>query len=141
MPTKIASTAAIAEKWKKVAPERADDYRRGVEDPAVKWAVPAKAAEANYEEGVRASIAEKRFGKGIDKAGDNSLRLPTIEKGTRRWPEGIAVAGPAYQAGFDPFRQVIAAVDPPRSYPRGDVRNLDRVKAYTVPLHNKKIGK
>ena len=141
MPTKIASTAAIAEKWKKVAPERAEDYRAGVEDPNVKWAAPAKAAESNYEEGIRTSIAEKRFGKGIDKAGDASWRTPTVEKGTRRWPEGIAVAGPAYQAGFDASRNVIASVDPPKKFPRGDIRNIDRVKAYSVPLHNKKIGK
>lgn len=140
MPTAIKSAAEIADKFVSVTPGRRADYEQGVRNPVKDWETETAKAEGRYEEGVQASIARKGFGKGVSKAGTSKWQDAAITKGVSRWPQGVSAAGPAYQEGFAPYRDVIANVTPPPRRPAGDPGNIDRVTAYTVPLHKKKIA-
>lgn len=140
MPTAIASAADIAAKFATVTPGRSADYEQGVLNPKKDWETETKAAEGRYAEGVQAAIGRKSFGKGVSKAGTSKWQEGASGKGVGRWREGVSVAGPAYEEGFGPFRDVIAGVTPPERRAAGDPRNIDRVTAYTVPLHKKKTG-
>lgn len=136
----IKSTASIAEKFARVTPQRSQDYADGVANPRRDWANETAAAEARFETGIRDAIQDKRFGKGVKRAGTEKWQRKTLEFGVSRWPEGVQAAQPAYEEGFDPFRQVIANLTLPQRFARGDKRNIARVAAVAEALHAKKLS-
>jgi hypothetical protein len=135
------SAVAIASKWARVTPERLDDYEGGVRNPKKDWGKETAAAEGRYEEGIKASIARKAFGKGVTKCGTAGQQEKTIEKGLTRWPEGVRLAEKDMADGMAPVVAVIERTTLPGRYPKGDPRNYERVKAMGTALHNLKIGK
>jgi hypothetical protein len=136
----IRSVSAIAEKWGRVTPGRSAEYKSGVENPLRDWEKNTVAAEGAYEQGVTASISRKGFGKGVKKAGVGKWKKKTVELGVSRWPQGVTMAKPDYEAGFAPFADAIAAtVLPPRG-PKGDPRNLERVSVMASALHKKRLS-
>jgi len=137
----IKSSSAIAEKWSRVTPQRTADYEQGVKNPRTSWKDATKAAAQAQAEGVQKAIAEKRFEKGVDKAGDEAWQRGATEKGAMRWGPGVQIAGEAYAEGFQPFADTIKSTKLPPRYPKGDPRNLERTKAMAAALHAKKVGK
>jgi len=117
----------ISKKWKDRVAVSTTAYSDGVQNPRVPWDTATKSAEPNFESGVQAAIAKKRFGKGVTKAGNAKWQKGATEKGTARWPSGVAVAGPEFEAGFNPYHSALAAkVLTPRKAKR-DPQNLTRV--------------
>lgn len=135
----IKPVGEIAEKWGRVTPARADDYRKGVETPKKDWAGETLAAEGSYEAGVTAAIGNKLFGKGVRKAGTETWRKGATEKGVVRWPSGVSGAVDKYQANFSPFAEEIARIKLPPRRPKGDPANIDRVRVIADALHKKKV--
>lgn len=135
----IASTTEIAAKWARVTPERTEDYRLGVENPRRDWKIETAAAEARYKDAVTKAAAEGRFGRGVAKAGTDKWKRKATTKGVRNFGPGVAEAGPDYEAGFEPFRAVIAGTTLPERYATGDPRNLKRVEVISKALHDKKV--
>lgn len=134
----VKSSAQIAEKWARVTPQRAQDFEQGVRNPRRSWAQATAAAADAQAEGVQQAIAEGRFQRGVERAGDEKWRNNTVEKGVRRWGPGVQVAQQDFQQGFEPFRQVIEQTTLPPRFPKGDPRNLERVSAITTALHRAK---
>lgn len=137
----IRDVAAIAKKWARVTPARADDYRLGVENPKKDYKTATMAAEPAYEAGVQQAIARKAFGKGVAKAGTEKWKKGAVEKGTARFGPGVAVAEPEYMKGFEPYQKVIASLLLPPRRPKGDPANIERVRAIATALHRAKIGR
>lgn len=125
----IRSLETIAQKWATVTPQRVGDYEAGIQAPRRDWQQSTLAAEDSYTQGVQAAIAEKRFGKGVRKAGTSKWQENALQKGTQRWGPGVQMAQAAYAAGFAPIRDAIERVTLPPRYARRDPRNLNRVKA------------
>lgn len=140
MAVAIKSASEIAAKWARVTPQRTADYQQGVTNPSKDWKTETKASESRYEAGVAAAITKKRFGKGVDAAGTSKWQEKAIEKGTVRWGPGVQVAQSDMASGFEPFRNVIAGLNLPQKYPKGDPRNIQRVAAIAKALHDKKVG-
>lgn len=137
----IKSASSIAEKWARVTPQRTQDYQEGVANPRTSWQKAATAAAASQAAGVQAAIADKRFEKGIAKAGDEKWQRNATEKGAMRWGPGVQASGEAYSEGFQPFADTIKATTLPPRYPKGDPRNLERTKTIAAALHARKIGR
>lgn len=131
---RVKSLDEIKAKWERVTPGRLEDYRLGVTSPRESWEQKTKAAEGNFEMGIQQAIAEKRFGKGVAAAGDPKWQKGALEKGTVRWPAGVAGAGEDYMRGFAPIHQAISSVNLPPRGPKGDPRNLERVKAMNLAV-------
>ncbi len=136
----IRSTAEIASKFAQVTPLRLAEYAAGVANPKVDWEAATKAAAANYKTAVIAAANAGRFEKGVAKSGTAKWQARAIKVGPNRFAEGVADAGPAYQDGFDPYRNVIAGLTLPPRGPTGDPRNIDRVKMVAEALHKKKLA-
>lgn len=134
------STDQIAEKWARVTPQRTTDFTRGVENPTRDWAQNTVAADSSWKQGVQAAAQGGRFAKGVQKAGNEKWRAKTVTKGPTRWAEGVAASGNDFAAGFEPFRQTIEALQLPPRYPKGDPRNIERVRVTAAALHAKKTG-
>lgn len=138
---KIKDMARIVEKWKRVAAGAGAEYEEGIRNPKADWATETQAAEKSYEAGVTAAITRKGFGKGVRRAGTNKWQVMSLAKGPARWSQGIEVSGDAYQAGFEPFARIIAALTLPPRGPKGDPRNIARVAAVAKALHDAKIAR
>lgn len=137
----IRSATDIAKKWARVTPQRSDDYKAGVESPRRDWAQATKKAEKAYAAGVQAAISEKRFGRGVDAAGTEKWQRNTLKKGVDRWGPGVQAARGDYEAGFAPFREVIASTQLPPRFAAGDPRNIERVRVLTQALRAAKTKK
>lgn len=135
----IKSAQEIGEKFARVASQRTQEYAAGVQNPGKSWAKETSDAAPRYEEGIQKSITEKRFDKGVAKAGDAKWQEAAVTKGVQRWAPGIAGSAGAYAEGFAPFQSVIAGLSLPPRFPRGDERNLLRVATVANALHKKKV--
>lgn len=131
---RVKSLDEIREKWERVTPGRLEDYRLGVQNPRESWEANTKAAESNFEQGIQQAIADKRFGKGVARAGDQKWQKNALDKGTLRWGPGVTAAGDDYARGFAPIHQAISSVNLPPRGPKGDPRNLERVKAMNLAV-------
>ncbi len=136
----VKSASEIAKKWARVTPDRITDYEDGVRNPQRDWEKETLDAEENYESGIKASIANKSFSKGVRKAGTAKQQSASILKGIPRWPEGIRGAEDAMEAGMGPVVDVLSKLTLPKRYPTGDPRNIERVRAIQQALHKLKTG-
>lgn len=130
----IRSAAEIAEKYTRVTPTRTPDYEAGVKAPLKDWEAGAKAAEPAYKEGVMKAATEGRYGKGVAKVKTAKWQRKAVEVGTARYGPGVSAAGPDYQVGFEPYQRVIAGTTLPPRYPKGDPRNIERVRTIATAL-------
>ena len=136
---KIRTTAENAAKWKRRTENAGPEYEAGIENPKNDWAENTANAEKNYETGIQTSIQQKRFGKGVKKAGTQAWQEGAKNKGVQRFGQGVALAGDKYEEGFKPYAEVIEKTTLPTRYPKGDPRNYERVKAMGASLHDKKV--
>ena len=136
----IKDASRIAEKWARVTPGRAGDYTEGINNPRRDWAASTIAAEDSYKAGVTAAANAGRFGRGVRAAGTEKWRERAIAKGPQRFAEGVQLGQADYLAGFEPFAAVIRATNLPPRFPKGDPRNIDRVRVLAAALNKKRIG-
>lgn len=134
----VVDARTIAARFVKYAPGRLPRYEEGVRNPTEDWEKNTLDAESNYEEGVKAAIARKAFGKGVKKAGTAKQQSKTIEKGLTRWPEGIQGAEEDMARAMEPVVAVLRATTLPKRYPTGDPRNHDRSKVVGMALRKAK---
>ena len=134
---KVPSAAEIAQRFVRFAPARAPRYEEGVRNPGEDWEKNTKAAEPNYEEGIKKGIARKAFGKGVAKCGTARQQAQTV-KNIPRWVEGIEGAETEMAAAMGPVVAVLAGVTLPPAYPKGDPRNYARVAAIGTALRKAK---
>lgn len=136
----VKPVATIAEKWARVTPQRAEDYKLGVQNPRTPWAAAAAAANDRYKAAVTEAANANRFQRAVTQAGDQRWQSKALAKGPARFSEGVALSGPDYQAAVAPYIDTIAAtVLPPRG-PKGSPQNLQRVAAIAAALRKRKTG-
>ncbi len=114
------------------------EYLSGVENPRKPWAEATKAAEGNWLAGVTKAGQDKRFGRGVDKAGNSKYLKGVQEKGVGRYEEGVRLAEDAYADGIAPYLQVIESITLPPRGPKGSPQNIKRVEIMSKALHEKK---
>lgn len=136
----IRSSEEIAKKWAEVTPGRAAQYSSGVSNPLRPWKENTLAATERHKQAVTQALAENRFAKGVTKSSNADWQSATLEKGSRRWGEGVAGAGDKQAVGFAPYQSVIAGLNLPPRGTAGSPANLERVRAVADALHKKKIS-
>jgi hypothetical protein len=137
MPKVRTGTAA---KWGQNAAAAGPYYEQGVRNPRQSWSQATQAAAANQAAGVQKAITEGRFQKGVQKAGDAKWTDGVINKGVVRFSQGVQAGQGSYETGVTPYLQTIESTTLPPRYPKGDPRNLERVKAITTALSKKKAS-
>lgn len=130
----------IQEKWTRVTPQRAEDYRLGVTSPKRDWAGSATAAKDSHKAAMVTAAASDAYAKGIAKAGTEKWKGKALAKGPGRFAEGVQLGGDDYGKGFAPYADEIAKTTLPPRFPRRDPRNLLRVTAIANALGKKKTG-
>ncbi len=130
----------IAAKWGRVTPQRAPEYQAGVENPKKDWAKEATNAKETWKAAITAAAGRDAYGKGVLEAGTDTWKRGAVQKGPGRFAEGVQIAQPDYQKGFGKYHSVIEKTTLPPRFPKGDVRNLDRVKAISTAMRAAKVG-
>ena len=136
----IKSIQAIQEKWGRVTPGHTEDYTIGIKNPMRDWAQSATQAKESHKAAMAAAAQNDSYAKGIAKAGTAKWQDKATKKGPSPFAEGVVVGAPDYAAGFQPYADVIKSTQIPPRFPKGDVRNLDRVKVMSQALRKKKVG-
>lgn len=126
--------AGSAKKWRTNASRSTAAYEDGIKNPRRDWEDATAGAEDNYELGIQKAIADGRFGKGVRRAGDEKWKKNALEKGPQRYAQGVGLAENEYASGIAPYLQVIESTTLPPRFPKGDPRNLDRVRVMTEAL-------
>jgi len=137
---RVKAIGDIAEKWAKETPARQPYYAAGIENPTKDWAESAAAAEPAYAAGVQEAIGRKAFSKGVREVGTEKWQRKAREVGVPRYGPGVTAAKGDYMTRFGPYRDELERVSLPTRGPRGDPRNLERVKAIADALHKRRIS-
>lgn len=130
-----------AERWLSNASQARGSYLDGVRNPRRPWAEATKAARDTWKQGVMQAANEGRFEKGITTNAAEKWAENAVQLGGDRFVQGVQLAQTAYAEGVAPYLQEIERINLPTRYPAGDPRNIERVKAVSTALHNKKVGK
>ena len=134
--------SGYAKKWVERASVATDAYREGVKNPRVNWAAATAAAEDSWKAGVQKAISDKRFGKGVQKAGDSKWQQGALTRGADRFASGVAASEQNYANQMAKVVAVIESANLPLKFERGNEQNYARAKAMGMALHQaKKDGK
>ena len=135
----IPSLAEISAAWVQGAGAGAAKCRTGVLNSAVDWQTPTEAADSTWATATAEAASGGRFKAGVNKAGNSKWREKASTLGAQRFPSGVAAAADDYQRGFAPYREVIVQLNLPPRGPRGSAANLERVRAVTDALHQRRL--
>jgi len=136
----VPSVDDITKKWVEETPRRAVYYKANTIPAAGRWHTNAMAADALYKSAVTAPGIEKRYVGGIKRVGADKFRVKVEAVGVDRFGPGVTAAKDYFSGGIKPYRDELAAIDIPTRKPRGDVANIDRVKAIMDALHKKRLA-
>lgn len=141
MAIRMKSADQIASKFASRAGAAGPDYTAGVQNPRRPWAASTLAAKDTYAAGVQAAVSNGSFAKGVSAAGDDKWTRKAVGVGSSRFAQGAQAAKSDYQAGVQPFLDVIGNVTLPPRMPKGDPANVQRVAVIAAALRAKKLGK
>lgn len=128
------------QKWGTNASQSGEYYKQGINNPRADWAQSTIAASDNQAAAIQKAIQEKRFAKGVAKAGSAKWQAGAVNKGVGRYQTGVQAGQSNFETGIAPYLQVIESTSLPPRYPKGDPRNIERVKAMADALRKKKLS-
>jgi len=127
-------------RWSNKAAQSGPDYTAGVQAPRVDWQAATLAATASQAAGVQAAIQRGAFAKGVSRAGTGKWQSQAVKLGSSRFAQGVTEGTQAYEQGVAPYLSVIEGVTLPARAPKGDPRNIERVKIIATALRAKKLA-
>jgi hypothetical protein len=140
MALKVKDAATAATKFVQRAQAAAPDYAKGVQGAGNQWQAHSAAASDAWGAGVQAAVANGRFAKGVTRVGGAKWEAAASGKGAQRYPQGVAAAGPAWQAATGPYLDTISSLNLPPRRPKGDPANYQRSQMVADALRKKKVG-
>ena len=124
-----------ATKWIGRARVARPDYEAGVRAPKEPWMERAIGAKDTFKAAITAPAVPDLFVRGIKRAGKARWEDMTLKKGADRFVPGVELSDPYYRGQMTDILGAIERVVIPARAPRGDIRNLDRVKKIFEELH------
>jgi hypothetical protein len=117
------------------------NYAAGVQGNQ-NWATQTEAAEPTWSAGVSAASSQKRFSRGVAKAGQGKWQANAVRKGQPRFQQAMSDPQTAnnWNTQFAPYAQVIAGITKPPKGVRGSPSNYAIVQQIGDALHQKKVN-
>jgi hypothetical protein len=129
-----------AARWAQRTAAATEDYKAGVQNPRQSWQQATTAAAPAHAAAVVAANARGAFAQGVAKAGDAKWQRGATGKGADRFGPGAAAGQGDYESGVAPYLQIIESTQLPPRGPKGDPRNIDRVRVLAAALRKRKTG-
>lgn len=136
----VKSADAAAAKFVARAGAAAADYKAGIMSPRRDWAQSTSGSAQTWATAVQQAAANGSFAKGVNAAGDAKWQRKAADVGASRYGPGVSAAKSDYQTAVAPYLQVIASVNLPARFPKGDPQNNNRVLAIDQALRQKKVS-
>ena len=124
-----------ATKWMGRARVARPDYEIGVRTPKEPWLEQTLKARDTFKSAITAPDVPSLFERGVRRAGKERWEAMTLRKGADRYVPGIELSDPYYRSQMTDILGEIERITLPVRAPRGDIRNLDRVKNIFEKLH------
>ena len=137
---KVPPIERVKRKWVERASVAEDDYRYGIET-SEDWQAATLNATSRWEQGIQQAIREKRFESGVRRVTTDEWRRKALEVGARRFAEGVRAAEEEYAKAMSEVLRVIEGLTLPERGPRGDPKNIERVKVIADALHKWRISR
>lgn len=134
MPTVRAGAA----KWRARASAAQQDYLQGVQRPRRSWGEATRAGVQAWVQGIQQALADGRYERGITPEAEQYWRVRIEQVGAQRYSQGVQQSQDRYERNFAPYRQVLESLTLPERGPKGDPRNLERVRIVAEALHQAK---
>jgi len=128
-------------KWIARARVARPDYEAGIKTPKRDWLTAAVAAKETYKAAITAPEVPELFVRGLKRAGKERWETMALKKGADRYTPGIELSEPYYRAVMSEILAEIERITLPTRQPRGDIRNLERVKKIFEGLHAWRLAK
>jgi len=128
-------------KWLSRARVARPDYEAGIRSPKEPWMEEAIKAKPTFKAAITAPEVPELFERGIKRAGKERWESMALKKGADRFVPGIELSEPYYRGQMTEILSEIERISLPERVPRGDIRNLDRVKNIFVGLHAWRLAK
>jgi hypothetical protein len=138
---KIKDTGTLAQKFITRASAASGEYRDGVAAAGADWQTNTANAEANFEQGVQQSIADKRFGKGVVAAGAAKYTARATTLGATRYAPGVNASKDDWAKGVQPYLDTLKNLTLPPKGPRRSPQNMARVNVVDMALAAQKVGR
>lgn len=86
----------IAEKFQRGVAGASQDYANGVQNPSRSWAQATQAGAARWRNAIQEAIAQNKFQRGVQAAGDAKWQQNALSVGAQRYSGAAATAAAAY---------------------------------------------
>lgn len=140
MAISVKDAAASAIKWQSRASGASADYATEAVAHAQDFVKNGVAAAPTFKAAVQAGDIDRRFARGIQKAGAEKFTRGITNKGAGRYSGGITAGLPDYQANVSPYLDTLRGVTLPQRQPRGSPANLERVRAVNQALNARRVA-
>ncbi len=87
----------IAEKFQRGVQGASADYQAGVQNPSRSWSQATQAGAARWRASIQEAIAQNKFQRGVQAAGDAKWQQGALNQGAQRYSAAAATAAAAYQ--------------------------------------------
>ena len=128
------------ERWVKRASIATEDYRAGVQQPRKDWREATLAAKEAWRQGVQQAISQGRWERQVSATRSDQWSEKASTLGADRYAPGVQAAQEIYAARVSPYLRAIESITLPARGPKGDPRNLERVRIIAQTLHQLKTG-
>lgn len=139
MAVKFPAPSVGGERWSRRASAAASDYSTGIQGASGTWQPAAAAAANSYATGVQEAIAQGRFAKGVQQAGDAKWQQASLTLGPARFSQGVTARQPEYERGVSAVWQKASSVQLPARGPRGSEGNYQRAVAMGKAMRTAKM--
>lgn len=140
MPIPLKPLDKVTEKWKTRATGAGPEYAAGVQAPLRDWQTAAKAAAAAWKDAITQAAGRDAYGVGVSKTPTAFWQKRAMELGTARYTDGVSKSVDVYKDNFAAFYDALSKIELPPRGPRGDPRNIERVKAIMDTLRKVKLA-
>ena len=124
-----------ASKWIGRARVARPDYEVGVRAPKEPWLEQTIKARDTFKAAIASPDVPSLFERGVRRAGKERWESMALRKGADRFVPGIEFSDPYYRSQMGDILTEIERITLPTRAPRGDIRNLERVKGIFEKLH------
>lgn len=129
-----------AVRWAARTAAATQDYQAGVASPRRSWQQATTAAAPAHQAALMESFTRQAFQKGVQTAGDAKWSAAAQGKGAERFGPGAQAGVGDYEKGVAKYLNVIENTTLPPRGPKGDPRNIERVKVMASALRKAKTG-
>ena len=137
----IKDLTSSAQKWSRNAGAAATEFASAAQGAADKWGRNTQGAGANFRQAITAGNMQAKFERGVAKAAQSGKFATKLAKvGASRYSEGVGASQQDWSSGFEPYQGVLSTITYPPRAPRGDARNIERVKVVDTTLNAKRIA-